>query len=386
MTKRILIACQSTIPHYRIAFYQEIERIRPNSWRHYVVFDENISSRRKFFNEDIELNNISFNIKNTRTGVINIFHKQIAFQTFVFNAWKYDLIVVGNSINNLSYPMSMLFIIIGRPVIIWGHGKDWSIPNPKGIKRLLERVKIKMARKADGFFAYTDGVKKHLVENGVDEGKIFVLNNTIDIIQQRRIFESLSAERKRMRRDLGVSGDRTLLYVGRMNRRKKLDFLTEAFSVLRKRDKSYKLQVVGSGDMSMVDSIRKKHGQEAVTYHGIITEPEQLSQMYVASDVYVFPGDVGLGTLQALCYDLTPIVIDSQTHNPEYEYLNEKNAVILPEGSSPTDYAEAIDNLLHNKDKWMSLRAQAWPSIRHLTIENMAQNFIRGINTVLGQE
>lgn len=380
---RVLIAHQSTIPHYRVPFYEEVERQRPKEWEFTVIYAPKVS-RWKHFTE-IDPARVRFPVRQTWTIALPIDGKRISFQSFVFNLWEYDCIVIENALNNLSYPLTFLYRWFGKAVLLWGHGKDSSVVNPIGIKKASEGFKRWLSRKADGFFAYTDGVKKHLVENGVDEGKIFVLNNTIDINQQRRIFESLSSDRERMRRDLGVSGDKVLLYVGRMNRRKRLDLLTEAFSVLRESDKSYQLQVVGSGDESMINAVREQHGEEAVRYHGVITEPDQLAPLYLTSDLYVFPGDIGLGPLQALCYDLTPVMIDSQTHNPEYEYLNEKNAVILPEGSSPTDYAEAIDNLLHNKDKWISLRAQAWPSIRHLTIENMAKNFIRGINTVLGQ-
>jgi hypothetical protein len=75
-------------------------------------------------------------------------------------------------------------------------------------------------------------------------------------------------------------------------------------------------------------------------------------------------------------------VIDSRVHSPEYEYLNHNNALILPQGSGAQEYASAIIALLQDRAKWNELRVQAWPSIRHLTIENMAQNFINGVNSI----
>jgi hypothetical protein len=102
------------------------------------------------------------------------------------------------------------------------------------------------------------------------------------------------------------------------------------------------------------------------------------------SDLYTFPGAVGLGPIQALCFDLTPVIIDSPIHNPEYDYLNEENSIICHREVSPTTYADAIDTHLQDTDQWRRIRSQAWPSIRHLTVENMAKNFIHGINTILG--
>jgi hypothetical protein len=63
--------------------------------------------------------------------------------------------------------------------------------------------------------------------------------------------------------------------------------------------------------------------------------------------------------------------------------LNSENALILPEGSSSEQYALAIKTLLEDQPRWAELRAHAWPSIKHLTIDNMAQNFVAGVNSIL---
>lgn len=110
---------------------------------------------------------------------------------------------------------------------------------------------------------------------------------------------------------------------------------------------------------------------------------EDINYFYMISDLFMFPGACGLGPVQALCFDLTPAVIDSSIHNPEYEYLNEKNAIICDRDVSPEAYADAIDTHLQDTEQWQRVRAQAWPSIRHLTVENMAKNFVHGINTIL---
>jgi hypothetical protein len=80
------------------------------------------------------------------------------------------------------------------------------------------------------------------------------------------------------------------------------------------------------------------------------------------------------------------VVIDSRLHKPEYEYISNDNALILPEGSTPEQYANAIDALLQDRGRWTALRAHAWPSIKHLTIESMAANFVAGVNSILLKE
>jgi glycosyltransferase involved in cell wall biosynthesis len=268
----------------------------------------------------------------------------------------------------------------GKSVAYWGHGKDSSVDNPKGIKSIAEQTKIWLSRRADGFFAYTNGVCDYLVNNGVDRRKIFVLQNTIDISRQRAVFNKLIGQRDALRSEAGLNGKKVLLFVGRLTKQKQPAFLFDAFRVLQKSDKSYHLMMVGGGDTSLVDRFRSGCGERSFTYLGAT---DDIGRFCVMSDLYVLPGAIGLGPVHALCYDLTPVVIHSRVHKPEYEYLNSENALILPEDSTAREYASAIKALLEDRGRWCGLRAQAWPSIKHLTIDSMAQNFIDGVSSIL---
>ena len=68
--KRILIAHQSTIPHYRVRFYQEVERLRPDWWDFTVVYDAEASKKKFFLALDHET--FGFNIKHVRTHAFKI--------------------------------------------------------------------------------------------------------------------------------------------------------------------------------------------------------------------------------------------------------------------------------------------------------------------------
>jgi hypothetical protein len=136
--------------------------------------------------------------------------------------------------------------------------------------------------------------------------------------------------------------------------------------------------VVGGGDSSWFD-----HCSENILHLGPITNLDELGKIYVASDAFLFPGGVGLGPLQALCYDLPVFSIDGQNHKPEFEYLSAKNSVILKQDASPQDYADCVYSLMVSDSRKDSLQKTIWPSICHLTIDQMAKNFILGVNTIL---
>jgi glycosyltransferase involved in cell wall biosynthesis len=378
--KKLLIAHQSTIPHYRVPFYEAVERLRPKSWEFSVIYDYERARDRSFM--QINPETLEFPVKLCHGYSLKFASKQISVQPFLFHGSKYDLLVVGGELNNISYPLCHFWRYFGKRVAYWGHGKDISIANPKGIKAFAEQAKIWLTRQSDGFFASTSGVRDYMVRNGVNPAKVFVLQNTIDILEQRRAFEKLAADRDKLRAEAGLNDKKVLLFVGRLNRQKQLELLFDAFWFLRQRDKSYYLILVGAGDTSVLSSLKDKCGQESFRYLGVVPDND-IGRIYVASDLYAFPGAVGLGPLQALCFDLTSAVIDSRVHSPEYEYFNQGNALILAEGSTAEQYAAAIRQLLEHRQRWLGLRANAWPSIRHLTVENMARNFITGVNSIL---
>ena len=379
--KKILIAHQSTIPHYRVPFYEAVERLRPSWWQFTVLYDPQVSRQDRFVPVNPET--VNFTILVTRTWYLPFSKKKLHLQSFLLAARKYDLIVVEDLLKNITYPLLHFYRLLGKFLLLWGHGRDLSVVEPKGIKRFYEAIKMRLARSANGYFAYTPGVKEGLIEKGLNEGSVFVLNNTIDIRAQRRVYRRLINHREELRIAQDLASAKVLLYVGRLDKSKHLDVLVETFAILKAEDLAYHLIVVGGGDMSPIWAIQEHFGPNAITHYDLTTDLEILGPLYVMSDAYIFPGDVGLGPLQALCYDLTPVVIDSPTHKPEYEYLNDSNAFISPEGTEPHEYARAIERLLSDKDRLQTLRAQSWPSIQHLTIESMAENFVRGINAIL---
>jgi len=248
---------------------------------------------------------------------------------------------------------------------------------------LRENILLTLSKRSNGIFAYTDSVKNYLSEQGISEQKIFVLNNTIDIDENRKVYTELKSQREKIRTEHNLTNKKVLLFVGRLDGNKKLDFLSESIKHLQKLDSSYRLIMVGGGDELLKKSLLRDLGDDTVTFPGILTKSEQLAPFYLMSDLYVHPGNVGLGPVQALCFDLVPVVIDSQNHGPEYEYLTNQNSMILPDDTTPERYAEAIELLMNDLSRLNGLRSETWNSIKHLTIENMARNFIDGINSIL---
>ena len=381
--KRVLIAHQSTIPHYRVPFYNALETLRPSAWRFDVVFDPSEVTTPSFFKEPLDVSQFKFPVTGVKSWSWKLFNRAISYQTFWRRAAGYDLVIVENAVNNLTYPLCALHQLHGTKVAYWGHGKDRSVESRSIAKVASELFKLWLTRRADGFFAYTQGVRAYLEAHGISPHRIFVVNNTIDILEQRRAFEKLLPERTAIRRRLGVENKKVLLFIGRFTKNKRIDFLLRSFSILCEMDPGFHLLLVGSAGQLWLSYYLSVDKADSVSYFGPIVELDKLAPVYIASDLFVFPGSVGLGPLQALCYDLPVITIDSPTHMPEIEYLSPTNAIVLARATTPEEYAQAIVHLFNDRARISALKAGSWPSIRHLTVEQMAHNFIAGVNRIL---
>ena len=381
--KRILFAHQSTIPHYRVPFYNALQQRIPNDWCFDVVFDSSEVNEKRFFQEPLDVTRFTFPTVDTRTYLVKLGSKKIKYQTFWLKAAKYDLIIVGGAMDNLTYPLCQLHQLHQTKFAYWGHAKNRRIANPNYLRVLFEKFRMILHHKADGIFAYTQGVKLYLESQGIAAQNIFVFNNTIDIDLQHRVYKQLLPNREKFRQEQGLNGKKVILFVGRYTKNKRISFLLDSFSILASRDDSFHLLLVGSGVENY--PINNHHN---ISTFGPIVDIENLGSIYVASDIFSFPGAVGLGPLQALCFNLPVVTIDSPTHMPEFEYLSPANSIILPENATPELYAQTILNIFQNNpnddnQKIGDFKSTIWPSIRHLTIDQMANNFIEGINTLL---
>lgn len=376
---QILIAHQSTIPHYRVEFYQALQNLLPDKYEFTVVFDES-ESERIFFTKTN--NKFSFNTYKAKTTNFKLLSRKIQLQTFPLNIWKYDLIILGSAIGNLSYPFAFLMKLMGKKIAIWGKGKDYEKKYDDAINTFSENSKILLAKLADGFFAYTSDVARYLVSKGVKAEKVFTINNTINTVKHRDYYNHLVQQRDRLRLDNELQDKKVLLYVGRLIGNKKIDFLLDTFDTLVDMDKDYRLIIIGSGEKRIIDEIEGSKNNDKIYIKGFVPD-EEIGTFFVMSDLYIYPGVVGLGPLHALCYNLIPAVIHSDRHSAEYEYLNNSNALIIPQGTDAKIYATGIYNFMKNKSAFNLLRSNAFSTVQHLTLDNMAGNYVRGIEYIL---
>jgi glycosyltransferase involved in cell wall biosynthesis len=379
--KKVLFAHQSTIPHYRVEFYNYLKKYKSEEWDFHVVFDKKTS--RDLYFAETDSSRFEFETLPTKTWTIKLFNRSLRFQNFFFKAHKYDLIIVGSALDNPTYALIFLYKLLGKKIAIWGQGKDTKERRKDALAPYMEKFRIFLSNIADGFFAYNNMVYEWLVSKNIDKDKITVIYNAVNTVKHRQFYNEIKNKRDEIRAENGFSpNDKVLLYMGRMIMNKKVDFILETYEYLRKKDASYKLMLIGSSKSDFLPALRARFGEEDVIYKGFVPDTD-IPPYFVLSDLFVFPGAVGLGLVQPVCYNLVPIIIESPLHSVEIEYFNNKNVIALPEGTNPKEYSDVIEKTLSNTESFAAFRETVYDTIKYITIENMVKNYAGGIDRIL---
>jgi len=144
---------------------------------------------------------------------------------------------------------------------------------------------------ATGIVCVSEATRRALVEHyGIPESKITVIPNAID----RRTFHRLDIPRH----------VRSLAYVGRIDKRKGIEFLIRSMPLVRERMPDVLLRVAGTGDyLGKMETLVRRLGLENnVKFLGFVPD-EQLNELYNQAQCVVAPSmfeGFGITVIEAL--------------------------------------------------------------------------------------
>lgn len=286
-----LIFIQPAIPEYRISFFQQLEK----------NFDVVIYSNKIDFLGVKSVNDID-NVK-WGGGFSTIFNKLFWHRKLplIKGIKRGDIVVVNGNPRILNYMLLLLLCRIrGIKTIWWGHG--WSA----GSHGLFASLRIKMMSIANAILVYTDYERVQLGKQNC-----FALNNGLDSEAIRQAIAGSNIVHN--------FGDLTrLVFVGRITQKAKLAFIIEAMQYLTL---NVTLSVIGDGELKreLMHLARVKGVAQRITWHGAIFSEDDIARVMLQSDVFVYPGSVGLSLIHAFNYGLPSIVHNSrEMHMPEY--------------------------------------------------------------------
>ncbi|MHA1927508.1 MAG: glycosyltransferase family 4 protein [Candidatus Thorarchaeota archaeon] len=348
---KVLLLHHNAIMHYRISTYNYLYN--------------------RFKSDDISFTVASSkDIKGNATTaefpyyVINTsYYKVMEF----LHRYKPDVIILFSGLRNFSlFPIIISLKILGIPCIYWGHGIN--LQNKRSYRKLYSI----MHYLSDSIILYAEHLKQYVNRN--HHNKTFIANNTLNLPE----IPLLSFEEKRsVLRKYGIETTRNVIFVGRIQKRKRIPDLLNAMKSIS--NHNYGTILVGSSNENII-SVSLPQGLKCLP---ALYGTELLSLM-VACDLYCCPGAVGLNIVDAFACSLPFVTEHLDNHGPEIMYLEDGiNGMIVPFGNIKK-LSVTIQDLLSND----ALRLRMGKSARHqyetkASLENMYKGFHDAVNFVL---
>ena len=198
----------------------------------------------------------------------------------------------------------------GIPYILQAHGSVLPMFQKQRLKKFFDRLfGYAILRDASKLIALTETEVKHYKKMGVDDKKIEIVPNGIDLSE----YDNLP-ERGEFRRKYGMGdNEKIILYLGRIHKIKGIDLLVEAFADLIKEVDDVRLVIVGQDDC-FLSTLKKQIEDLGIGNRILFTGPlygmDKL-EAYVDADVYVLPSIYEIWGLTALeaCACGTPVIV-----------------------------------------------------------------------------
>lgn len=301
--------------------------------------------------------------------------ERVLVQPVLWPWLRADLVIVEHANKHAINYLLMLLDAMGiKRLAFWGHGRDRQSPSDTFGARLRRRT-VGWSR---WWFAYTHGARDDVAAAGFPRDRITVVGNAIDTQTLREQLAAVgSAEIEVARKRLGWSErDRVVVCCGSLYPNKHVDALIESSDSMHAADPQLRLLVIGGGP-----GLQRAQGLAASRPWVRCVGPQfgrELAVLLRLAELWLNPGLVGLGVLDAFCAGLPVITRDIDVHSPEVEYIEHGvNGLIL--GTDMAAYAGAVIELLHDDERLRRMQRAAHDSAARHSIDAMAENFARGI-------
>ena len=196
-----------------------------------------------------------------------------------------------------------------------------------------------LLRHIDAFTAVSDAAADYLLS--LADVPVNIIPNGIDLHTFRKPRGLVRPEAQ----------PKTVLYVGRLENRKGVRFLLEAFRLLQQREPEVGLKLAGDGeDRAKLEELSKELGLGHVEFLGFVSDAEK-KELFYTCDLFcspaIFGESFGVVLLEAMAAGLVTVAAD----NPGYESVMQglgKLSLINPKDASL--FAHRLQLLLFDED------------------------------------
>ncbi|GJM63533.1 glycosyltransferase family 4 protein [Persicobacter diffluens] len=373
--KRVLII-QKSLPHYRIPFFEGLRT---------QLKDQNIELQlaygkgSQFDQAKKDQSDLAWAIPYDNS-VFHFLGKEFYWQPLKQLVKSFDLIIVEQA-NRLLFNYWLMGnrVLNNYQLAYWGHG----LSKNRGVGKFSKFFKQQLLQQVDWWFAYTEGVKNFLLQEGLSSEKITVVDNAIDTKQFITDLQGLDSDYlEALQKQYGIGKGLKAIYCGGIYAEKKPKMLLEAVIKIRSSISDFEMMVIGAGDEAYIwKEAAEKH--DFIHYLGAAFGKKKAA-FFKMADVFLNPGLVGLAVLDSFAAECPMITQPYEFHSPEFSYL--KHGINGWVGSAQTeDYSNEVIQVLQDASLLNQLKAGCRAASTQFTIENMIENFALGISLAINR-
>jgi len=253
--------------------------------------------------------------------------------------------------------------LTGKKSIVWTHG--WY-GNENGLKKTVKSIFFGLAHKV---LLYGDYAKELMIKEGFKQDKLIPIYNSLDYNQQIQIREKLKTNT--IYKDYFLNEHPVLLYIGRIQNRKKVDLLINALNYLRLIDVPCNLILIGkqTEGTNIEEQIKKNNLEKYVWCYGACFDESIIGELIYNADLCVVPGDIGLTVMHSFAYG-TPVLTHNNfpSHGPEFE-------AIEPNLTGDFFKEDSLESLCLKIQDWISLDVEKRKLIRERCYKTISNKY-----------
>ena len=197
------------------------------------------------------------------------------------------------------FPMLLFSKLLRKKIIYWGHGTDLSGGGPMKLKSWAYNMEFRLS---NAIILYAEHLKRNLSESLYQ--KIFIANNTLNFNN----YQPAPNNKQTCLSKYRITTPKNIICIGRMQKRKRIHHLIEAFNMLKRDDVG--LILVGPDDDGTLNNINGRNVFKLPAIYG-----DERLDLLSAADIFCLPGAVGLSIVDAFYCGL-PLVTEDGDASP----------------------------------------------------------------------
>lgn len=289
------------------------------------------------------------------------------------SAWKPDALIMEANPRYISSRIGAAWMRSqGRPVLGWGLGVPSQESRLGAVGRLgavQSRGRLRFYSQFDGMIAYSQRGAQEYQAVGFPSERVFVAPNAV----VPRLSESPPARPDSFRERPSV------LFVGRLQARKRIDLLLQACAALPDALQP-KLVVVGdgpaAGEFQALAAKVYPQAQFPGAKHGAELEP-----YFAEADIFVLPGTGGLAVQQAMTYGLP--VIAAEGDGTQVDLVRPGNGWQVKPGDE-IGLEHALTEALSDVERLRMMGAESYRIVHdEINVEAMVAVFIQALHQIM---